>query len=192
MRASQSTLAMLSLSISFLYILGLPRPASGQTTAVAQVSGTVTDPSGAAVAGAQVTMTETDKGTVHSTVTDDPGPLHAAEPAGGTVPPGSEGAGIQRLHPDRHCAGGQQQHSDQCDHAGRRRSSEQVEVSAGTSMVETKENSVSERDRRAAHQRSAAEQPPGDSVDPRAWARRCTRTAAIREARRSGTPSEFP
>ena len=38
--------------------------------AIAEVSGTVTDPSGSAVVGAQVQMTETDKHTVRSTVTD--------------------------------------------------------------------------------------------------------------------------
>ena len=41
-----------------------------QTVAVAQVSGTVSDPTGAAVTGAAVRMTETDKQAVHSTVTD--------------------------------------------------------------------------------------------------------------------------
>ena len=43
---------------------------NAQTTAVAQVSGTVGDPSGAAVANAQVTMTETDKDVAHTTTTD--------------------------------------------------------------------------------------------------------------------------
>ena len=43
---------------------------SAQTTAVAEVSGIVTDASGAAVVSAQVTMTETDKGSLHSTTTD--------------------------------------------------------------------------------------------------------------------------
>jgi len=46
---------------------------SAQTTAVAEVSGAVTDATGAAVAGAQVTMTETDKDSLHSTTTDSNG-----------------------------------------------------------------------------------------------------------------------
>jgi hypothetical protein len=37
---------------------------------VAQVSGTVTDPSGAAIVGAQVSMTETDKQLVRAVTTD--------------------------------------------------------------------------------------------------------------------------
>jgi hypothetical protein len=46
---------------------------SAQTTAVAQVSGTVTDQSGAAIANAQVTMTETDKDQVHRVASDSGG-----------------------------------------------------------------------------------------------------------------------
>ncbi|HEX4811082.1 MAG TPA: carboxypeptidase-like regulatory domain-containing protein [Bryobacteraceae bacterium] len=41
-----------------------------QTTAVAQVSGTVSDPGGASVVTAQVVMTETDKDLAHTTITD--------------------------------------------------------------------------------------------------------------------------
>ncbi len=55
------------------FVLALVFPAmrmDAQTTAVAQVSGTVTDASGAAISGAQVTMTETDKGQVHTASTD--------------------------------------------------------------------------------------------------------------------------
>ncbi len=54
----------------FLLILAVPFHSSGQSTAVAQVSGVVADPSGAAIAGAQVTLTETDKQTSRSTTTD--------------------------------------------------------------------------------------------------------------------------
>jgi hypothetical protein len=55
---------------SALFIsLGLA-PAHGQSVAVAQISGTVVDPTGAAIVNAQVSMTETDKQSVHSTVTD--------------------------------------------------------------------------------------------------------------------------
>src|SRR5215472_11451468 len=48
----------------------VPLPANGQAVAVAQVSGVVTDPTGAAIAGAQITMTETDKQTSRSTTSD--------------------------------------------------------------------------------------------------------------------------
>jgi hypothetical protein len=47
--------------------------AFGQSVAVAEISGTVTDSSGAAIAGAQVSMTETEKLVTHSTVTDPTG-----------------------------------------------------------------------------------------------------------------------
>jgi hypothetical protein len=48
----------------------VPAPLRAQTTAIAQVSGTVTDASGAAVASAQVSMTDTEKGQVHTTTSD--------------------------------------------------------------------------------------------------------------------------
>ena len=44
-----------------------------QAVAIAEVTGTVSDPSGAAVASAQVKMTETDKQQVRTTVTDSQG-----------------------------------------------------------------------------------------------------------------------
>jgi len=56
---------MLLLSLSFFCA-----PAGAQVTAVAQVSGTISDPSGAAIASAAVTMTEVNKQTVHSTLSD--------------------------------------------------------------------------------------------------------------------------
>src|SRR5580658_5303421 len=46
---------------------------TAQTTAVAEVSGAVSDATGAALVGAQVTMTETDKDSLHSTTTDSNG-----------------------------------------------------------------------------------------------------------------------
>src|SRR6476619_6913382 len=44
-----------------------------QAVAIAEAAGTVSDPTGSAIAGAQVKMTETDKQMVRSTVTDDQG-----------------------------------------------------------------------------------------------------------------------
>ena len=60
------------LSAALLLILSLA-PASGQSVAVAEISGTVTDSSGAAIAAAQVSMTETEKLVTHTTVTDNTG-----------------------------------------------------------------------------------------------------------------------
>src|SRR5215471_9123798 len=60
--------ASLFLLLASLALVRLP--ANGQAVAVAQVSGVVTDPTGAAIAGAQITMTETDKQTSRSTTSD--------------------------------------------------------------------------------------------------------------------------
>ena len=70
MNLSRSTFFGLSLITLMICWLAIPNPASAQSVAVAQVSGIVTDASGAAMANAQVTMTETDKGSVHSVTTD--------------------------------------------------------------------------------------------------------------------------
>src|ERR1700719_354782 len=68
MNMSRSTIVALTLSI--ICWLAMPNAARAQSVAVAQVSGIVTDASGAAMANAQVTMTETDKGSVHSATTE--------------------------------------------------------------------------------------------------------------------------
>src|SRR5256885_3892808 len=73
MQGSRSTLASLALSMSILYFAGMPIPAPAQTTAIAGVSGAVSDPTGGAVVGAPVTITETAKHTVFSTVTNQSG-----------------------------------------------------------------------------------------------------------------------
>jgi hypothetical protein len=73
MQKSRSTIALASLSIAFSFSLFAPSPARGQAVAIAEVSGTVSDPSGLAVVGAQVQMTQMDKHTVRSTVTDTSG-----------------------------------------------------------------------------------------------------------------------
>ena len=70
LQASRSTLAGLSLAASILFVFGSPSTARGQAVAIAEVFGTVADPSGAALVGAQVTMTSTDKHTVFSAVTN--------------------------------------------------------------------------------------------------------------------------
>jgi hypothetical protein len=67
---SRVRFAGLLLALSFCLI---PPPARAQSTAQAEVSGTVLDPSGAAIAEADVSMTETDKDLVHTTRTDKSG-----------------------------------------------------------------------------------------------------------------------
>lgn len=59
--------------MSLTYFIGAPLPAHGQATAIAEVFGTVTDPTGAALVGVRVTMTETDKNTAFSAVTNQVG-----------------------------------------------------------------------------------------------------------------------
>ena len=63
-------------SVVVLFVLvGIltPTRSMAQAVAIAEVTGTVSDPSGAAVASAQVKMTETDKQQVRTTVTDSQG-----------------------------------------------------------------------------------------------------------------------
>jgi hypothetical protein len=63
-----------TLLLAFLIIFpGFQTAALAQSSAIAQVSGTVTDSSGAAIAGAQVSMTEIAKQSVHSTTSDSTG-----------------------------------------------------------------------------------------------------------------------
>ena len=63
------------LAVLFLACWCLPSAVRGQSVAVAQVSGVVTDPSGAALADASLTMTETEKGFERNTVSDSGWPL---------------------------------------------------------------------------------------------------------------------
>ena len=72
MQQTRSILLVLSV-LSLTCLLVIPNAARAQAVAVAQVSGTVVDQSGSAIANAQVRMTETEKQTVHATVTDDAG-----------------------------------------------------------------------------------------------------------------------
>ena len=60
------------LSCLVLVLLALPAPASAQAP-TAQISGRVTDTSGAVLPGVTVTATQTDTGLVRTTVTDDTG-----------------------------------------------------------------------------------------------------------------------
>jgi hypothetical protein len=59
--------------MSIFCLIGLQSAARGQSVAIAEVSGMVSDPSGARLAGAQVTMIETSKNAIRSTVSDSVG-----------------------------------------------------------------------------------------------------------------------
>ena len=61
------------LALCLLAIFFLAAPGFSQAVAVAGVSGTVTDSSGAALPGAQVSMTETGKAVTRTTITDEIG-----------------------------------------------------------------------------------------------------------------------
>ena len=57
-----------------LAVIGFLAPvAKAQQVAVAEIDGYVTDPSGQAIAGAQVKVTDMDRGTVHTATTDTTG-----------------------------------------------------------------------------------------------------------------------
>jgi DNA/RNA endonuclease YhcR with UshA esterase domain len=70
---SRSTLTSLCLLTSLFIFSGSQSTIRAQATAVAQVSGTVSDATGAAIVNAQVTMTETSKNVVRAVATDTSG-----------------------------------------------------------------------------------------------------------------------
>src|SRR5271155_4157151 len=72
-KSLKSVFAGSAVLIPALLLFSVPSTSRAQSTAVASVDGTVTDPTGKSMPGAQVTMTDTDKGSVRSTVTDDRG-----------------------------------------------------------------------------------------------------------------------
>jgi hypothetical protein len=142
-RESRSTFSsLLLLSISILCWLALPSPAKAQAVAIAQVAGNVTDPTGGAIANAQVRMIETERQAVHTTVTNAQGQY---------VLPGLP-VGPYRLEVSvsgfkDYAQTGivlQVNNNVQINVAMQVGSlSEKVEVNATASMVETKENSIS-------------------------------------------------
>jgi hypothetical protein len=115
---------------------------NAQTTAVAQVSGTVTDSSGAAVVNASVTMTETEKGFVRSTTTDNSGQYVLAN-----LPVGPYRLEVKFSGFKNYVQNGivlVVNNNIQIDVPMQVGSfSEKVEVTASASLVETKESSVS-------------------------------------------------
>jgi len=72
-RLARPKLAALALTFSAIFSVSSPPLLRGQAVAIAEVSGIATDQSGSAVAGAQITITQTDKQTVRTTVTDSGG-----------------------------------------------------------------------------------------------------------------------
>src|SRR5215470_7919834 len=70
LQRSRPTVARLFLSMAILCSVPQLR---AQAVAVAQIGGVVSDPAGMIIAGAQVSMTDTEKGQVHTAVTDSTG-----------------------------------------------------------------------------------------------------------------------
>ena len=138
-RRSKLTLAGVSLYI--LFSAWAPA-ARAQTVAVAEVSGTVTDASGSAIAGAIVSMTETDKHLVRPTVTDGQGNYTLPD-----LPVGPYRLEVRANGFKDHVESGLVLEVGNNFQVNVRLQvgsvTETVEVQANASLVETKENSVS-------------------------------------------------
>ncbi len=142
MKVSQSILAGVSLSMSIFCLIGLQSAARGQSVAIAEVSGMVSDPSGARLAGAQVTMTETSKNAARSTVSDTVGRYTLPNLPVGPYTLEVKAAGFK----DYAQTGIVLEVNNNIQinvvmQIGA--ASERIEVTASTSLVETKENSIS-------------------------------------------------
>src|SRR5437867_10152469 len=74
------------LSLLVWSVFLLPNPAMGQGSATASVAGTVRDPSGAVIPGAQIVITQTDTGFSKPAVSSDNGSLALAFLPGGLNP----------------------------------------------------------------------------------------------------------
>ena len=136
-----SRLTLTALSLTILFLLW-PSTAGAQTVAVAGVSGTVTDPSGSAIPGATVSMTETDKQMVRTVHTDATGHYALLE-----LPVGPYRLEVQVSGFKDYVESGlelQVNNNIQINVSMQVGSvSERVEVQANASLVETRENSVS-------------------------------------------------
>ena len=80
------------------------RPACGQTVAVAQLSGTVVDESGAALPGAEVTVTQTDTGMTRFVITNERGGYVFTNLPVGPYKLAAQDERLQQLRADRHRA----------------------------------------------------------------------------------------
>ncbi len=127
---------------SFLAILAIAPVVRAQSTAVAQVSGVVSDSTGKSIASAPVTITETEKGTPHAAVTDGEGRYTFPN-----LPVGPYRMEVRVTGFKDYVQSGivlQVNNNIQINVAMQIGSvSERVEVTASANLVETKENSVS-------------------------------------------------
>ena len=141
-KASRLTFAGTSLLAASVLFLGFHSIAHAQVTAVAQVSGQVTDQTGASIPNADVIMMEVDKQTAHSTKTDPSGSYTL-----GNLPVGPYRLEVKASGFKDYFRTGIElvvNNNIQINVPMQVGSaSEKVEVSATTSMVETKENSIS-------------------------------------------------
>jgi hypothetical protein len=139
LQRSRQALAGLFLSMAILCSVPQLR---AQAVAVAQIGGVVSDPAGMVIAGAQVSMTDTEKGQVHTAVTDSTGSYTLPN-----LPVGPYRLEVKAQGFKDHVQSGlvlQVGNNIQVNVAMQIGSlSEKVEVTAATSQVETKENSIS-------------------------------------------------
>ena len=113
-----------------------------QAVAGSQVSGVVTDSSGGAFPGVEVTITKTDTGIVRTVVTQADGDYTFPEPAGRTVSAEGRARRVQHLRAGRHRPAGQHQPDDQRRRWRSATSARQVTVAANTAMVETRSTGI--------------------------------------------------
>jgi Carboxypeptidase regulatory-like domain len=131
-----------SLAGLFLALFAATPVLRGQSVAVAQVSGIVSDSTGKSIAGAQVLMTETDKGVTRATVTDGEGSYTFPDLPVGPYQLEVKAQGFKDsvqtgivLRANNNIQVNAQMQVGSV--------SERVEVVATANMVETKENSIS-------------------------------------------------
>ena len=146
-------------------VLSLVPNCFAQAVAVAEVGGVITDNTGAAIAGAEVKIIETEKQIVRNTNSDPQGrytlpnlpvgPYRLEVTAAGFKSYVQSGILLQV---------GNNVQINVTMQVGA--ISEHVEVTAGAAMVETRENTDRAGDRPAAHHGPAAEWPAGHAVDP--------------------------
>src|SRR5215467_4985800 len=133
------TVARLFLSMAILCSVPQLR---AQAVAVAQIAGVVSDPAGMVIAGAQVSVTDTEKGQVHTAVSDSTGSYTLPN-----LPVGPYRLEVKAQGFKNYVQSGlvlQVGNNIQVNVAMQIGSlSEKVEVTATTSQVETKENSIS-------------------------------------------------
>lgn len=140
--ASRSTFANICVLASAIFFLIFSTTANAQVTAVAQISGQVTDASGAAIVNADVTMTEVDKRVAHATKSDSTGAYTLPN-----LPVGPYRLEVKAPGFKDYVQSGIElvvNNNIQINVAMQiGAATERVEVSATASMVETKENSIS-------------------------------------------------